>query len=258
MHSHPFAGVPEDQREVLQRLIKSDDTYHVVHRRRMARTLQVLLEQEPDGRLLEIGTSGIIPDALADLRPDLSVTVTNFDPEMPAKHEYVSQTGEAYPAFRVDLEHDKIPTKAGAFDWVLCCEVIEHMEIDPMFMLSEVNRVLKTGGGLLLTTPNVVSSRGVYKMLNGVEPHFFMHYNKDRSYHRHNYEYSIHTLHSVLGAAGFEGRIWTEDCFEDGMPSIVAGLERSGHRLTHTGDNIIAVCRKSGPVVDRHPREIYV
>ena len=49
------------------------------------------------------------------------------------------------------------------------------MEIDPMFMLSEVNRALKDGGKLLVTTPNVLSSRGLYKIIHGVEPYFYMH-----------------------------------------------------------------------------------
>jgi hypothetical protein len=70
MHSHPFAGIPEEIREVLQEFVPPDDDYHAVHRRRFARTLQVLVEQSPQGRLLEIGTSGVIPAALSRLTPD--------------------------------------------------------------------------------------------------------------------------------------------------------------------------------------------
>ncbi len=32
-------------------------------------------------------------------------------------------------------------------------EVLEHFTADPMFALAELNRVLKPGGFLLLTTP---------------------------------------------------------------------------------------------------------
>jgi len=258
MFTHPFSGIPEDQRETLQALIKADDSYHVIHRRRFARTIQTLLEENPKGRLLEIGTSGVIPDALSILAPEVSVTVTNFDKMQPVTHEYVSQTGDVYPAYRIDLENDKFPCPDETFDWVLCCEVLEHMEIDPMFMLAEVNRVLKPGGRMLLTTPNVVSSRGLHKMLQGYEPHFYMHYHRTREYHRHNYEYSIHTLYSVLKAAGFLGTIWTEDTFEDGLPSTIDRLNKAGFNIQHTGDNIMALCIKGGPVVDRHPKKIYV
>ena len=257
-YSRPFLGVPEDIRETLQGLITADDEYHITHRRRFARTIQVLLEQNPQGRLLEIGTSGVLPDALAVLAPDLSITVTNFDPKMKEKHEYISPSGNAYPAFRVDLETDLIPTKDGTFDWVVCSEVLEHMEIDPMAMLSEINRVLKFGGMLLLTTPNVVSSQGLHKMLNGMEPYFFMQYHTTREYHRHNYEYSIHTLYQVLQSAGFRGSLWTEDTFEDGFPSTVDRLISAGFPVQHTGDNIFAVVRKDSGVLDRFPAAIYV
>lgn len=260
-YSRPYAGVPEDIQEVLQELIPDADEYHVVHRRRFARTLQVLLEEQPKGRLLEIGTSGVIPAALARLAPMPSgpqIVVTNFDTEKPVKHVYTDRLGFNYEAARVDLEFDPLPFKDESIDWVLCCEVLEHMEIDPMSMLSEINRVLKPEGRLLLTTPNVVSSTGLHKMLLGLEPYLFMQYHRTREYHRHNYEYSIHTLFQVLKAAGFSGKLWTEDTFEDGRPSTVEALRRAGFTVQHTGDNIFALCRKDGPVIDRFPAAIYV
>lgn len=258
VYSTPYAGVPENIRETLQQLIPDGDLYHAVHRRRFARTLQILVEETPTGSLLEVGTSGVVPDALMSLASNLSITVTNFDGTLPVRHTYTSPTGVQYPAYRVDLETEVLPAKSETFDWVLCCEVLEHMEIDPMHMLSEVNRVLKVGGRLLLTTPNVVSSTGLHKMLNGIEPYLFMQYSRTHEYHRHNYEYSIHTLYKVLKAAGFTGKLWTEDTFEDGRPSTVERLRRVGFDIQHTGDNIIALCVKDGPVVDRHPGAIYV
>jgi ubiquinone/menaquinone biosynthesis C-methylase UbiE len=131
------------------------------------------------------------------------------------------------------------------------------MEIDPMFMLSEVNRVLKPQGRLLVTTPNVASSRGITKMLMGLEPYFYMQYRQDRSYHRHNYEYSVHSLSQVLKAAGFDGSIWTEDNFEDPTPAVPDRLRAAGFNIQHIGDNIMTVARKIGPVIDRHPAIIY-
>jgi SAM-dependent methyltransferase len=46
-----------------------------------------------------------------------------------------------------------LPFPTGSFDLVWCTEVIEHLR-DPVFTLSEIRRVLKPGGKLLLTTPN--------------------------------------------------------------------------------------------------------
>ena len=62
----------------------------------------------------------------------------------------------------------------------------------------------------------------------------------------------------VIKAAGFDGSIWTEDCFEDSMPSVVSRLNSAGFNIVHTGDNIISLSSKVSKVVDRHPRAIYV
>src|SRR6267143_1760416 len=53
---------------------------------------------------------------------------------------------------RVDA-NDPLPFPDEVFDLVWCTEVIEHV-VDPAFTLGEINRVLKPGGRLLLSTPN--------------------------------------------------------------------------------------------------------
>ena len=45
-----------------------------------------------------------------------------------------------------------MPFEANNFDGALCVEVLEHVE-DPNFLLSEIYRVLKSGGVMLLTVP---------------------------------------------------------------------------------------------------------
>ena len=53
------------------------------------------------------------------------------------------------------------PFADDSFDLVTGMEILEHLALDPYFFFSEAARVLKPGGHLLLTTPNVVSHRGV-------------------------------------------------------------------------------------------------
>jgi hypothetical protein len=95
-------------------------------------------------------------------------------------------------------------------------------------------------------------------MLKGIEPYFFMQYHKDRSPYRHNYEYSIHSLMQVVRASGFDGSSWTEDTFEDPITRSLEKLKTIGIDIPHVGDNIFVVAKKTGPVLDRHPRAIYV
>src|SRR6185436_4985835 len=58
---------------------------------------------------------------------------------------------------KADLVYDgkKIPFPDGEFDYVLCTEVMEHTK-EPSDFLSEIYRVLKNGGVLIMTTPFMV------------------------------------------------------------------------------------------------------
>jgi 2-polyprenyl-3-methyl-5-hydroxy-6-metoxy-1,4-benzoquinol methylase len=261
MKSHPYEGISPRVVEVFNSLVSPNDAYHQVHKRRLVRTLQVLIEQDPRGRLLELGGSGVFTLAMKELLPELEIEVTNFDESQETVHEFCPESrgkSASFKAYNINLEWEEIPVESGTYDWVLCCEVIEHMDIDPMFMMSEVNRITKKNGNLLLTTPNITSSRNIDKMLHGVEPYFFMQYHKDRSPYRHNYEYSIHSLMQVVRASGFDGSSWTEDTFEDPITRSIEKLKTIGIDIPHVGDNIFVVAKKTGPVSDRHPRAIYV
>lgn len=261
MIKDPYKDIPEKYASIVKSLIADNDTYHQAHARRMALTLQTLAENYPEGRLLEVGTSHLMPIAIKELGLDLEVSVTDFDltKEYSAKMECSlnGKTAEVH-AYRVNIEKNKIPVPNDYFDVVLLCEVIEHMEVDPMYMLSEMNRITRQGGKLILSTPNATSSRNIHKILNGYEPYFYMQYRHDGSLYRHNYEYSVPTLQAVLRAAGFQGKVWTENTFEDEIVSTTLRLEMVGFQLTNLGDNIFAVTQKYEGVVDRYPKEIYV
>ncbi|MFN5922501.1 MAG: class I SAM-dependent methyltransferase [Pseudanabaena sp.] len=259
-----YDGVNERVVDVVRDALQGADEYHTVHTARLARTADLLFKENLKGKMLEIGTSGFIPMVCKHLLPDLEIHGTKLrDVTQPGagagNTEFsVGRYKMSVHCYNVDLEYSMIPVNDETFDSVLCCEVLEHMEIDPMFMLSEVNRVLKTGGTLLLTTPNVVSSRGITKMLSGLEPYFFMHYHRSREYHRHNYEYSVPSLTKILKSAGFTAKVWTEDLFEDPLTQAVDALRAAGFTIEDVGDNLIALAKKTSPVIDRYPVGLYV
>jgi ubiquinone/menaquinone biosynthesis C-methylase UbiE len=258
--SKPYKDIPEGISSFMKELVAPDDSYHNVHARRTARTISTLLDQKPKGKLLELGTSTIIPLVLDKLAPELEVHVTDFDLTEPSSGKMTVSMGESsrkVPVYRVDLETQPLPVPDETFDYVLCCEVIEHMELDPMFMIAEINRVLKPGGMLILTTPNITSSWAIWKILRGFDPYFYMQYRNKPKLYRHNYEYSPFSISSVLKAGGFTGSVWTEDSFEDGTTEDVHKLQSLGYSMNHIGDNIFSVSKKAGPVVDRHPKAIY-
>jgi ubiquinone/menaquinone biosynthesis C-methylase UbiE len=66
---------------------------------------------------------------------------------------------------------DSVPVASGAVDVVIMSELIEHL-VDTDAALEEVQRVLKPGGSLLLSTPNLAAwyNRGLVTL--GVQPIF--------------------------------------------------------------------------------------
>jgi len=248
--------------ELLRELTSADNPYHQTHLKRYGRTLSVLLDEQPtEGKLLEIGTSYIIPIALKELVPNLQVHVTDYDLSKPIKGTLTITNGERVrkvPVYRLNVETTAFPVDDETFDYVLCSEVIEHMEQDPMFMMAEINRVMKPGGTLILTTPNVTSARGITEVLHNREPYFYMQYRKAGTLDRHNYEYSLSSISQVMKASGFTGTGWTENTFSLQDERDVLRLRAMGYPLAHVGDNIFCVAEKSGPVVNRYPPAIYV
>jgi 2-polyprenyl-3-methyl-5-hydroxy-6-metoxy-1,4-benzoquinol methylase len=262
MKSDTYRYVNDDVRDVMSWLLRDSDSYHEGHSARLARTVSILYEMDIKGTLLEIGTTGLIPVAMEILKPDLEIEVTHFDTSRSEVDELqveFANKKRKVKAYCVDLEHDQISTADLSYDAVLCAEVLEHMEIDPMHLISEINRVTKVSGQLLLTTPNVLSARGLTKIFNGIEPYFFMQYNKNREYHRHNYEYTINSVKTILSAGGFDGTCWTEDLFEDPPENdVIEKLKSIKCNVNNVGDNILARCRKISDVVERWPLGLYV
>ena len=64
-----------------------------------------------------------------------------------------------------DLDSDRIPENDASFDCVIMNEVFEHLRINLISSMREVCRVLRPGGLLLLSTPNLRSVRGIYNLL---------------------------------------------------------------------------------------------
>lgn len=163
-----------------------------------------------------------------------------------------------------DIERERFPHADNSFDLVLCLEVLEHLAIDPMAMMAEVNRVLKPGGLFILSTPNAVRCSNVVNILLGEHPLGWTQYNGIDT-NRHNREYTpseviqlfqaagIPTVETVTFGAKRRGRI------RDLLRGLVAtglfflpGCPRRWRR-----DVILAVGRRTSPVRDRKPSWLY-
>lgn len=63
-----------------------------------------------------------------------------------------------------NMEAPRLPFDDHAFDWVICMEGIEHV-VSPAYLVSELCRVTKPGGRVIITTPNVQNFYSRFKFL---------------------------------------------------------------------------------------------
>jgi len=102
-----------------------------------------------------------------------------------------------------DLERETFPFESGSFDGVLFCEVIEHLAENPVFTLSEIHRVLRPGGWLLVSTPNAVRVGHLMRFALGGNPFDQYHLGSPLRGSRHSREYTLDDLRALIGGCGF-------------------------------------------------------
>lgn len=68
-----------------------------------------------------------------------------------------------------DFDAPRLPYKDDVFDATACLDVLEHVR-DPRHLLQELARVLKPGGVLVLTTPNIRYYGSILSLIRGRFP----------------------------------------------------------------------------------------
>lgn len=111
--------------------------------------------------------------------------------------------------------NDRIPVDDGYADFLICQEGIEHMP-DKIALLREFNRVLKVGGTLVVTTPNLSNARGRLWMalvesdsarrmpVSEIDSLWFTEKETDRLYFGHLFLTTVQHLQTVCSITGFE------------------------------------------------------
>lgn len=240
--------------------------YFDIHLTRLRRTLEITPRGSSEDRVLEMGAYLQITPSLRTQLGYGYVRGCYLGPLGKVDHKHaVSLEGEEFEC-DVDLfnaEKDRFPYANESFSTVLCCELIEHLGEDPMFLMCEVNRILKPGGHLVMTTPNIGSLRAISAILQGYHPGFFPQYLKPSATDeaRHNREYTPKEVMLLFLDAGFEMTLLETGPFRD-LPRpennwIEHLLARYLLPTDLRGDGIYAVGRKVGEVKQRYPSWLY-
>lgn len=94
-----------------------------------------------------------------------------------------------------------LPAQAESFDAVIACEVIEHL-YDTDAFVKEIKRVVRSGGHVFLSTPNLASLKNRLRLLFGAYPQY-SEYNIGKNSAGHIRNYTPNVLKSQLRSAGF-------------------------------------------------------
>lgn len=120
-----------------------------------------------------------------------------------------------------DVGRDLAGVASDTYDVVLCMGVIEHVPHTPRLLLGALNRVLKTGGILVIDTPNLVHLANRQKIARGesIMPPIAIQYPAEVPFEGHHREYTVDEVvwmaealgHDVIGVDLFNYSVYGYD-----------------------------------------------
>lgn len=206
---------PDENKVEMQNYLRHDF-------RRFLYTLALV--PDADGKLLEIGANPYFTTLLLSKFRRYEMILTNYFEPTPSggtlfEQWKVNPSGQkaVFPYYNVNVESSPLPWEDNSIDVVLFCEVLEHFVNDPLYALLSIHRVLKEGGTLVLSTPNVARLENIARLVVG--ENIYDPYSGYGPYGRHNREYNRQELERLLGYIGFQ----IEDVFTSDVHHNPAG-----------------------------------
>lgn len=193
---------------------------YVRHRERYLSDACLLLAQRGAGPVLEVGSA---PCHMTAVLTAAGVPVVGVD--VAPERAWALVERYALDVRRCDVEREPLPFPDASFTTVLFAETLEHLRVDPLFTLAEINRTLEPGGRLLLTTPNLYSAQNIARFLAGRGiTDALEEFSKLRrlGHMGHVREYTRAEVRRLLEAHGF--RIIARDCRHYHYPRSKRGL----------------------------------
>ena len=158
-------------------------------------------------RVLELGSAPYLLTLLLRRHFDFDLRLANYFGD-PARNGPQTQSVEGpggrheFAFDHFNLEVDAFPYEDGSLDAVVFSEILEHLVVSADRPLSEMSRVLRPGGYLLVSTPNVARLGNLVTLFKGRNINDG--YSPYGVYGRHNREYTLSEVVQALERNGFE------------------------------------------------------
>jgi SAM-dependent methyltransferase len=196
--------------EDLQRDLELPDTpyqarhlwYLRFHRERYCSDIRYIEKYYRSGRILEIGSH---PYHLTYALKRLGYNVVGLDIDPSRYSHFIKKHNlDIVPC---NIETKPLPFNANTFQLIVFNEVFEHLRIDPIKTLIEINRVLSPGGIMMLSTPNLYALHRILLFLIGrgiKDPYGAFKQMHDIGHMGHLREYSVKEVKRFLVNTGYE------------------------------------------------------
>lgn len=116
----------------------------------MLHMVELIRNRLPGNRMVDVGA---IPGHLSALMQSRGFDVSGVDLD-PSRAQAVFDA-MGIPLHRADIERDPLPFENNSVDLVVFTEILEHLGHNPIHPIRDIFRILKPGGFLLLSTPNI-------------------------------------------------------------------------------------------------------
>jgi len=218
---------PKDSREYLsfeeaQRIVDQtinylgahgDDTEYTYingHRKRLAHSLSMIPKAQGSGKsCLDVGSYGYMCLWVKEHLGYDHVEGIEWHPDI--DDDIIVRTlcldGESIEirSHNIDISKDVSWSVDKNYDTVLFFELLEHINHDPMGVMTRVHERLKTNGTLVMSVPNAISYKSFKEFLVGMPPWTYWFYEPDLSHEpRHCFEYTPIVFKALIRATGLE------------------------------------------------------
>ena len=138
---------------------------------RTIRDVDNMFKRDRNGKkILEIGSFlGVVSISLKKLGFNVcALDIPEFYQSVALKSLYERNE---IPFNGLNLRNSKLPQESNSLDAVIICEVMEHLNFNPLPVLQEINRVLKNDGYIYIGMPNQANLGNRIKLLKGRSIH---------------------------------------------------------------------------------------